>query len=128
MHPLTVREQAEAFDLANSLRFGHLPARFSDPEPRRYLQTYIATYLKEEVAQEGLTRRPRPFLEIPRNRGFFPGGDTQRKRRREGGASLPFSCRKLFFHPGRSADRRKPAGFHTPRKTKADFTAQVLFL
>ena len=56
MHPLTVTEQGEAFDLRDSLRFGHLPARFNDNDPARYLTDYVQTYLREEVMQEGLTR------------------------------------------------------------------------
>ncbi len=56
MHPLTAAEQGDAFDLGRSVRFGHLPARFSDPDPRRYLKDYVQTYLREEVMQEGLTR------------------------------------------------------------------------
>ena len=56
MHPLTVTEQGEAFDLRDSLRFGHLPARFNDNNPARYLTDYVQTYLREEVMQEGLTR------------------------------------------------------------------------
>ena len=56
MHPLTPLEQGDAFDLARSVRFGHLPARFNDPDPRRYLRDYVQTYLREEVMQEGLTR------------------------------------------------------------------------
>ena len=56
MHPLTVGEQEEAFNLNDSLRFGHLPARFSENNPRKYLQDYVQTYLREEVMQESLTR------------------------------------------------------------------------
>ena len=56
MHPLTALEQGDAFDLGRSVRFGHLPARFNDPDPRRYLRDYVQTYLREEVMQEGLTR------------------------------------------------------------------------
>jgi len=56
MHPLTAAEQGAAFDLGQSVRFGHLPARFSDPDPQRYLKDYVQTYLREEVMQEGLTR------------------------------------------------------------------------
>lgn len=56
MHPLTVREQGSAFRLEDSLRYGHLPARFSEPDPARYLKDYVQTYLREEVMQEGLTR------------------------------------------------------------------------
>ena len=56
MHPLTVSEQGEAFELRDSLNFGHLPARFNDKDPGRYLKDYVQTYLREEVMQEGLTR------------------------------------------------------------------------
>ncbi len=56
MHPLTAAEQGDAFDLGQSVRFGHLPARFNDPDPHRYLKDYVQTYLREEVMQEGLTR------------------------------------------------------------------------
>jgi predicted AAA+ superfamily ATPase len=56
MHPLTVREQGDAFRLEDSLRYGHLPARFSETDPAKYLRDYVQTYLREEVMQEGLTR------------------------------------------------------------------------
>lgn len=56
MHPLTVTGQQDAFRLRNSLQFGHLPARFSESDPGRYLKDYVQTYLREEVMQEGLTR------------------------------------------------------------------------
>lgn len=56
MHPLTAVEQGAVFDLVQSLRFGHLPARFSDSDPHRYLKDYVQTYVREEVMQEGLTR------------------------------------------------------------------------
>ncbi|MCY4199749.1 MAG: ATP-binding protein [Gammaproteobacteria bacterium] len=56
MHPLTAPELGRAFDLEDALRFGHLPARFSDPDPAQYLKDYVQTYLREEVLQEGLTR------------------------------------------------------------------------
>ncbi len=56
MHPLTVTEQQDAFALRNSIQFGHLPARFSEGNPGKYLKDYVQTYLREEVMQEGLTR------------------------------------------------------------------------
>lgn len=56
MHPLTVMEQQDAFDLRNSIQLGHLPARFSEGNPGKYLKDYVQTYLREEVMQEGLTR------------------------------------------------------------------------
>ena len=56
MHPLTVVEQRDAFNLRDSVQLGHLPARFSESDPGKYLADYVQTYLREEVMQEGLTR------------------------------------------------------------------------
>lgn len=56
MYPLTCKELGSQFDFEKSLRYGHLPAVFSEPNPAKYLSSYIHTYLKEEVLQEGLTR------------------------------------------------------------------------
>lgn len=56
MHPLTVAELGEDFDLDRSLAFGHLPCACTEADPKRYLESYVTTYLREEVQQEGLTR------------------------------------------------------------------------
>ena len=47
MHPLTVEEQRDAFNLRDSLLLGHLPARFSETDPARYLKDYVQTYLRK---------------------------------------------------------------------------------
>ena len=73
MFPLTAGEQGVDFDLAESLRFGHLPARFSDPDPHRYLQSYVETYVREEVAQEGLTRNIGNFSRFLETASFSQG-------------------------------------------------------
>ena len=75
MHPLTVAEQQDAFSLRDSLQLGHLPARFSEGDPGRYLKDYVQTYLREEVMQEGLTRNIghfSRFLEV----ASFSQGET----------------------------------------------------
>ena len=56
MHPLTAVEQQESFNLRDSVQLGHLPARFSESDPAKYLKDYVQTYLREEVMQESLTR------------------------------------------------------------------------
>jgi len=56
MHPVTAVEQREAFNLRDSVQLGHLPARFSESDPAKYLKDYVQTYLREEVMQESLTR------------------------------------------------------------------------
>ena len=61
MHPLTAGELGADFDPAAALRYGHLPAVRSDPDPDAYLASYVETYLREEVLQEGLTRNLAAF-------------------------------------------------------------------
>ena len=56
MYPLTALELKNDFSLDNSLQYGHLPAITSEPDPHEFLKTYVTTYLREEVLQEGLTR------------------------------------------------------------------------
>jgi predicted AAA+ superfamily ATPase len=61
MHPLTACELGPAFDLRRSLRYGHLPAAYVDGDPGAFLRTYVHTYLREEVQQEGLSRNLAAF-------------------------------------------------------------------
>ena len=56
MHPLTIEELGERFSLQHSLRFGSLPCVYTESDPAAYLASYVTTYLREEVQQEGLTR------------------------------------------------------------------------
>jgi predicted AAA+ superfamily ATPase len=58
MHPLTVEEHGDAFDLERALRFGALPAVVSSSESdaRELLRSYAETYLREEVQAESLVR------------------------------------------------------------------------
>lgn len=62
MFPLTAAELGADFDLKKSLLWGHLPSVHERPEEAsEYLRAYIATYLREEVLQEGLTRNLSSF-------------------------------------------------------------------
>ena len=54
---LTAREIGAAFDLERMLNHGYLPPHYLSRTPRRLLNTYVAQYLKEEIAAEGLVRR-----------------------------------------------------------------------
>lgn len=56
LHPLTAAELGGAFDLARAMRFGHLPAACTAADPGDFLKSYVHTYLREEIQQEGLTR------------------------------------------------------------------------
>ena len=61
MHPLTRIELGDSFDLKHSLRFGQLPSSYVDNRPGAFLSTYVQTYLREEVQQEGLARNLAAF-------------------------------------------------------------------
>lgn len=56
MYPLIASELGDDFSLQHSLKYGHLPLTFKEEDPFRYLESYVTTYLREEVQQEGLTR------------------------------------------------------------------------
>lgn len=56
MHPLCYEEISDEFDLIQSLKHGHMPSVFIDNDPKEYLKSYVVTYLKEEIFQEGLTQ------------------------------------------------------------------------
>jgi len=55
-HPLIQNELDTDFSLSHSLKYGQLPLAYSSSNPGKFLESYIQTYLREEVLQEGLTR------------------------------------------------------------------------
>lgn len=74
MHPLTSLELKDNFSLSHSLKWGHLPSTFTAENPGEYLESYVATYLKEEVQQEGLTRNLGAFTRFLEAASFSQGG------------------------------------------------------
>ncbi len=56
MHPLCAVELGEDFDLTRIAQFGALPMAVTSEKPSDYLSSYVTTYLREEVQQEGLVR------------------------------------------------------------------------
>ncbi len=56
LHGLTAAEIGPGFDLDRLLNHGYLPRIFDADRPGRLLDAYVADYLKEEVAAEGLVR------------------------------------------------------------------------
>lgn len=73
MHPLTVLELGDAFDMQKVLRWGLLPALLSEQDAALYLDAYVATYLREEVLQEGLTRNLASFSRFLEAASFSQG-------------------------------------------------------
>ena len=56
LHGLTAREIGSDFDLPRMLNHGYLPRMYQAGRPNRLLDAYIADYLREEIAAEGLVR------------------------------------------------------------------------
>lgn len=73
-HPLTAVELGERFDLDFSLKYGHLPYIFQAENPAEYIHSYIQTYLREEVLQEGLTRSVAAFTKFLETASFSQAG------------------------------------------------------
>ena len=56
LFPLTVTETQKDFNFLRALKFGQLPRIYVEEDPKQFLESYVKTYLQEEVQQEGLTR------------------------------------------------------------------------
>lgn len=73
MYPLTVLELGKDYNLNHSLTFGHLPSVYVESNPQGYLESYIKTYLQEEIQQEGLTRNLGVFSRFLEAASFSQG-------------------------------------------------------
>lgn len=74
MHPLICDELESQFSLEKALKYGLLPSVWSnDADPQHYLESYIATYIREEVQQEGLTRNIGDFYRFLQIASFSQG-------------------------------------------------------
>lgn len=73
MHALVIQELKEAFNLEHALTLGMLPATYTYDDPVGYLSTYVTTYLREEVQQEGLTRNMSAFTRFLEVASFSQG-------------------------------------------------------
>ena len=56
LFPLVTQEVGFKLDLDRQIHFGMLPGSFLSANPKKYLQAYTETYLKEEIREEALTR------------------------------------------------------------------------
>ena len=72
-HQLTAIELAKDFNLAHSLKFGQLPCVYTEKDPKAYLESYVKTYLWEEIQQEGLTRNLSAFSRFLEAASFSQG-------------------------------------------------------
>lgn len=74
MFPLTAVELEDEFQLERALKVGLLPTVWEKPDiASLYLESYISTYLKEEVMQESLTRNLAAFARFLQVASFSQG-------------------------------------------------------
>ncbi len=73
MYPLTVSELGKDFRLEHSLKFGQLPSVYAEKDPKKYLESYVKTYLEQEIRQEGLTRNLASFSRFLEAASFSQG-------------------------------------------------------
>ena len=73
MHPLTAKELGKDFNLEHSLKYGQLPCVYTERDPKKYLESYVKTYLEEEIQQEGLTRNLAGFARFLEAASFSQG-------------------------------------------------------
>jgi predicted AAA+ superfamily ATPase len=64
LHGFSASELGLEFNLDRLLNHGYLPRFYASARPRRLLDAYVADYLKEEVAAEGLVRNLPVFSEF----------------------------------------------------------------
>jgi predicted AAA+ superfamily ATPase len=64
LHGLTAQELGHDFNLTRLLNHGYLPTIYQSDNPRPLLNGYVADYLKEEIAAEGLVRNLPVFSEF----------------------------------------------------------------
>lgn len=73
LHTLTTVELKSDFNLMRSLNFGHLPCAYMEKDPQKYLESYVKTYLEEEIQYEGLTRNLGAFSRFLETASFSQG-------------------------------------------------------
>jgi predicted AAA+ superfamily ATPase len=73
MHPLVIQEIGSQFNLTYAILYGMLPSVINNPDPKKYLESYVQTYVKEEVLQEGLTRNIGSFTRFLEVASFSQG-------------------------------------------------------
>ncbi len=71
--PLTALELGNRFNLKKALKCGLLPKAYLEENSKNYLTSYVTTYLKEEVQQEGLVRNIGMFARFMESASFSQG-------------------------------------------------------
>ena len=70
LYPLTAVETGADFSLERALVHGQLPSVYTQPDPDRYLASYVESYLRQEVIEEGRTRNLAAFSRFLESASF----------------------------------------------------------
>jgi predicted AAA+ superfamily ATPase len=74
MEGLTASELGDAFDLSQAIEWGTLPLVALAPDRAvDVLETYVNTYIREEIREEGVVRKIEPFLRFLEVAGLLNG-------------------------------------------------------
>ena len=73
LHPLTAVEAGADFSLERALAHGGLPSVYTQRDPDRYLASYVESYLRQEVIEEGRTRNLSAFSRFLESASFSQG-------------------------------------------------------
>lgn len=74
LYPLIFAEYKSALSLEDAIEWGTLPLVVTDPEHRQQtLATYVETYLRQELIEEGLIRKLDPFIRFLQVAGLYNG-------------------------------------------------------
>ena len=70
LYPLTALEAGRDFSLPQALIHGQLPSVYTQPDPERYLASYVENYLRQEVIEEGRARNLAAFSRFLESASF----------------------------------------------------------
>lgn len=73
LYPLIAAELGDAFDAKKYLSVGGLPEAYLSDDPDEFLQSYISTYLYEEILQESLVRNLEGFARFLQSASLAQG-------------------------------------------------------
>ena len=74
LHPLTAAELGPDYNIIEAMRYGLLPSVWNEGENRKkYLETYVRTYLEQEILFEGFSRNLGTFTRFLEAASFSQG-------------------------------------------------------
>lgn len=73
LFPLTCKEIGHDFELHKALTYGTLPIAYTSKTPKKFLKSYVQTYLREEILQESLVRNLASFARFLEAASFSQG-------------------------------------------------------